>query len=434
MVPIHERTRRVVCRWLFVVLCALPTAVVLSWCVVRLWPGTLAAERAWLRSITGMQVSLARVTHPRPGATLLHDLELHDPETLECVVRCRYLEAVSGDKKVIAKASHVELFGAQAEQVWRLIERHLRGNSPAPETQLYLSAAELTWHVPRGASQTFVDLTARVGPTTRGGHEADFRFRLAGAEDAELSSIVVERFMRQEQLCTHVELRTGGNRWPFQVLAPLFDAPGWFGAQARFDGALSLEEQNGQWSGRIIGGRLERVDLDSLVRQRFPHGLSGLADITIRDAVVSHGRLVKIDGTFDCRGGAIARSLVESGRQHMKFQGAAVMPASATNLPFEQLAFTFVLDSRGLQMLGGCEGPPGALLMGDDAPLWQQGPEPLQSVAAFIRTLVPASEVLVPATDASDWLIHALPVPPIVAARPRDGTAPPPRVHIKPVP
>ncbi|MBL8827946.1 MAG: hypothetical protein JNM18_13295 [Planctomycetaceae bacterium] len=427
MTRLHERTRRQVCRWAFIALCLVPTSVVLGWSVVRQLPGHVAAEAESLRALTGLHAKLGGLSHPLPGQLLYEDVELADPETGATVLRARVVEITQQAHKLLVQASQVELTGDGTADVWQLLERHLRRGTVRPTAQIYLSTNELTWHGPAG-SQTLSDFTGRIGPTTQG-IEADLKFRLAGHELVDLAALRIERKLNDSVPSTHVQFNTGGGRFPARVLAPLIEAESWLGKQAQFDGYLSFEERGGRWTGDLQG-HLVGLDLDTLVSQHFTHTLSGSADLTIRKAIVADNHLVEADGSLRCGRGMIGRSLWTAGIEHLGMRTTAAPAASVTTTPFKQLACSFVLSRRGLQLFGECENAPGTVLTADTGVLWQQPSYDAQPVASLIRTLVPQSEVQVPASHESQWLIDVLPVPQVVQ-RMKPGTVPTPHLKLK---
>jgi hypothetical protein len=411
----------------FVALCLIPTTMVLGWSVVRQLPGHTAAEAETLRELTGLRATLGRLSHPLPGQLLYEDVELADPETGATVLRARVVEITQQANKTLVQASQVELTGEGTAEIWQLLERHLRRGTVRPTAQIYLSTNELTWHGPAG-SQTLSDFTGRIGPTTQG-IEADLKFRLAGQELVDLATLRIERKLTDSLPSTHVQFNTGGGRFPARVLAPLIKAESWLGTQAQFDGYLSFEEREGRWTGDLQG-HLIALDLDTLVSQHFPHTLSGSADLTIRKAIVADNHLVEANGSLRCGAGMIGRSLWTAGIEHLGMRTTAAPVASATTTPFKQLACSFVLSRRGLQLFGECENTPGTVLLADAGVLWQQPSYDAQPVASLIRTLVPQSEVQVPASHESQWLIDVLPVPQVVPPQ-KPGEVKTPHLKLK---
>ena len=429
MARMHERTRRFICRAAFLLLCVAPTAIIAPWSIARSLPSHAAAETLQLRELLGLDVTVGRVTHPLPGVILFENVEVADPETGEFVAHLRSVEITHSGTKTLVEASQVELSGNGAEHFWSLVDRRLRRGMSSPESQVYFSASELTWH---GAEtlQTFTDFGGRLGPTKEG-VEVDLKFRLAGQQLVDLASLRIERKLRDGRPSTHAQFNTGGGRFSARLLEMLAADCKWFGPDAEFEGYLSLEEREGSWTGDLQG-RLAHVDLDTLVSERFPHTLSGQAEVTIRKAIIKDSRLVEADGSIRAGPGMVSRSLLVAGVEHLGMQAQATLDSSATTTTLSQLAATFVLTQRGLQILGECTSAPGVVMTGPDGVLWRQPSYEAQPVTQLIRTLAPPSELQVSASDESRWLINALPVPQIV--QPRASLARPPQVHLKVVP
>ena len=154
MFQLHDKTRRRICVALFMGLCVFPTVVIGAWCVSRQLPGYTAAEALRLESQLGLDVNLAQFSHPTPGVALYRGLELVDPESGRTVARCRMLEATWGETSdsqgnsqpvLILTASQPEIEGESFDQLSRLVDRLLRGNTTAADVSIRFSAAEVTF-------------------------------------------------------------------------------------------------------------------------------------------------------------------------------------------------------------------------------------------------------------------------------------------------
>lgn len=256
------------------------------------------------------------------------------------------------------------------------------------------------------------------------------RFRLPGQESAEETSLRLERRRHEDRVATHVELHTGGAALGVDAFRPLCDAQDWFGPAAQLSGHVALDEQDGRWSGKLVG-LLSAVDLDQLISARFPHALSGRAQIVVREAVVVDNRLVQLDAAMSCGGGTISRSLLEAARDHLQLELAAPLSPTATMIPFTELGLSLVADGRGLHVEGTCAStPPGAWLVGATGVIGATSRVEWRPMTQLIRTLVPANEVQVPASAETDTLIRVLPIPALVAPHTPPGDAPTPQVHL----
>ena len=94
---------------------------------------------------------------------------------------------------------------------------------------------------------------------------------------------------------------------------------------------------------------------------------------------------------------------------------------------YEELSADFEIDASGLSLAGRCS-TPGAIMVDRSGTLLGNPASQPQPVVALLRTLVPANEVQVPATDQTDRLMRLLPVPPIELP---EGEATPPTARLR---
>ena len=95
MFPLHDRTRRIICRALFLLGGVLPIGLVAAWCLLVRSPMEVSAVRGRLETALGLNVKLEKVSYPRPDCTLLQGIELSDPETGQTVAAARLVEISS---------------------------------------------------------------------------------------------------------------------------------------------------------------------------------------------------------------------------------------------------------------------------------------------------------------------------------------------------
>ena len=87
MFPLHDRTRRWICRGGFLLGGVLPLAAVIGYSAVIRTAIYKGSVRAALKAELGVDVRFDKVSYPRPGVTLLSGLELLDPQTEESLLR-----------------------------------------------------------------------------------------------------------------------------------------------------------------------------------------------------------------------------------------------------------------------------------------------------------------------------------------------------------
>jgi len=360
MFRFHDTTRRRICIAAFFVLCLVPTAGISAWCLWRQMPARTAGEAQRLTRTLGLDVSLDRLAHPRPGIVVYEEFGLSDPETGQVVLRCPALKtgwketaAGQGGPKtaLVLSASKPQIQAATLDHLGRLLDRILRRQIDCPPCDVWLSAgeAELRTDVD---SHALEDLQGSI-ESHASGSRAQAVFRLAGVDGKEPIAIRIERDRRTVPPSTRVELSTGGSAVPCRLLALGWNAWQLWGPQSRFRGSLWARQTTDGWDGEMAGELIE-VDLGNLLADDALEGCTATAHVTIHSARFHHGRLQEASGTVVAGRGAIDRRLID--RLADRLQLVQVVKPSGTGdvVPYEQLAFAFLLDSRGLQLRGQC--------------------------------------------------------------------------------
>ena len=438
MFQLYDRTRRQICIAAFFAFCVAPTVIVLACGVWRHLPWQVDREAERLSRQLGQKVSLEGVRHLRPGVVLYEGLELSDPETGQTVLRCRLLETNwerptgqegSCEASLTLIASQPEIEAAQLDQFWQLVRRVLTRRAGCPRIDVRLTAGELTIRAGE-SSQTLTGVQGRIR-TLASGTRAEVDFRLAGVEMPEPARIRVNRNCQIDPPATGFELHTGGVALPCSLLATGLPGLERLGSRSDFCGHVAANETPQGWNGQLAG-RLTNVDLDRLVTGRFPHKLSGMADVTITKARIEHGRLEELAGSLAAGPGVISRSLLDASVSRLGLAAGNGEPEVPGYLvPYEQLAVAFLIDSEGLRLAAQSpQGSSRAILTGRYGPLLGEPASGPQPVVALLAMLVPLSEVQVPATRQTDWLMRHLPVPDVVPPPTADTAIPQARVSL----
>jgi hypothetical protein len=269
------------------------------------------------------------------------------------------------------------------------------------------TATELTWRTATEA-QTLVNVEALAGPSD-GGQQLLVNFGLPGTSVEHPASLRFSRKTESGAPTTSIELDTGAVVLPCSLLVPLADAAAALGSQARLSGRLKLRHTAEGWEG-VVTGDVSEADLDTLVSSRFPHLLSGSAELRIHRAELSRGRVDRGHVTIIAGPGQVSRSLVVAAG---RFLGLGVvesqLPADSMLL-FDRLACDAALDETGLTIKGRTTERPGAVLWKDDRIYWREPTATNQPAANLLRALVPISELQVPAASQTADLMRWLPL------------------------
>jgi len=392
---------------LFLAVGALPIAATLVWAAVL---RTDAYRTSWQQGLSaglGLRVTLGDVRHPQPGVVLLEDLRGYDPETDSLVVECRAVEAETFADGRHIRAEQPTIYADRGTKLLGSLERRLRRETPEAETSVTFAAGELTWRTATD-SQTLVDVRALAGPVD-GAEQLLVNFRLPGTDAEHPASLRITRHIDGPAPTTSVELDAGAVVLPCGLFAPLTKAAVAFGPRARFGGRLKVRHTADGWDG-VVTGDVNEADLDVLVSSRFPHLLSGTAELQIHRAELNRGRLERGQMTILAGPGQVGRSLVTAGTTHLGLGSAGDSLPADSMLLFDRLACDVTIDGGELSIRARSPDRPGAILWKGDVTYWREPPIAAQPAANLLRALVPFQELQVPAALQTAALMQWLPL------------------------
>jgi hypothetical protein len=207
-----------------------------------------------------------------------------------------------------------------------------------------------------------------------------------------------------------VHLSTGGTPLPCSLIGSYWPAALRLGSASTFDGRITATRDAGRWM-LELSGRLSDVDLERLL-EPYPHKLSGTAEISLENAIVTNGQLQAAAGRIVGGPGVISRSLIHAAQQHLGVEPSRqTMLGRASRIEYRQLNLAFKIDQAGLSLRGEFPKAPGAILVDEKVVLVRQGADDPLPVVNLLRALVPQSSVHVPATRETNPLAAFLPVP-----------------------
>ena len=430
MFQLYDRTRRRITLALFLVLCVAPTLAVSAWCFSRRLPAHVRSEARCLGWQLGMKVSLEDVHYPRPGMVRYEGLVLYDPETGGRVLSCPAIEArwtrPSRPLLVLTALEPAEVEAAALGEVGRLVGRVLARRAGWPDANLQLKAHEVRVRSEAGPL-VLVELDGRVstavtqeasGRPAISETAAELDFRPSDAGPGEKAAIRVTRVRilsppaGEPDPVTEVVLDTGSTPLPCSLLAGSVEGLALVGPKSRFLGSVRAVQRSEGWSYRLQG-RFSAVDLGRLFADRFPpHRLSGLAQVTVKQALLADGRLQEFRGEVHARDGTVTRTLIESAARSLGLT-SGLRAGDPAQFRYDQLAAELALDARGLQVRGllddraaiVCD-QEGAILSGTR---YQAVPVP-----TLVRALVPNADPAAGGSSAGEMLARRLPIPAIL--------------------
>lgn len=413
MFQLDDSFRRLVCRALFVVCCALPTVAVASWAVALRLPGHVEAVEERLSRELGAAVQLGELVNCRPGTTRWQQVELSDLELHRSLASLATIELDRHAEPATLTIDGARLTREGVTWLWELAADVLRRSSVAQSGTLHVIVRQAL-------------LVDGEQPTPLGDLVGQFEFhpagsqltlRFAGDERSPTDGLFV-RLVRNRQTSpatSGVELRTGATPLPCSWLAWWLDELDVVGSGASFHGQLWAVGNDTQWEIELTG-QLLGVDLDRLITQRYPHRLHGLADVALERARWKDGRMLAAAGVIEAQSGTASRSLILAASDGLRWRvRRSLREGEPTDLiPFQRLSIGFALDEAGLLTEGRCGGSLDGILAQDELGPLLAHPEPGAErvpAANLIRTLAPSQEPGVPANRQAQALWQLLPAP-----------------------
>ncbi len=431
----HETSRRFCCRAGFLLGCFLPTLVVVSWISYQRTSWYREREReAWRAALVrhlGVDVALDAVTHPEPLVTRLENVLLTDPETGRQLASAKRVELGKEDGGWVAFLGDAEVPYAQLARFQEIAQPLLwrRAGYGAPVWQVVIGSLQLT-----GGPAAHTMLDVRMFGDGASGPQVRVDFRLAGVEMREPARLVLTRRPEGDRPMTDWEFETGPRALPASALSTVFPPLRELGEDCQISGRCAFRQRADGWDGEAQA-RFAQIDLDRAVTRRFPHKLSGIADVAISRLRWRGGRVVEAAGSIESGGGVVGHSLLAAAASDSTLQWAVPAPVLDSAQPYwkyRQLSMAFELSAQGLQLTGHCDGAePGTIIAAADGPLAREGAQPWLSAVAVVRWLAPQNEIQVPASLATEGLLRALPLPPMVGGETAVASPPRPRLRLK---
>jgi hypothetical protein len=421
----HERTRRIICRTMFLLLGVLPTAAVVAWAASFNREANVVEVRERLETATGLKVSFDACRFTRPGCFLLENIAIIDPHTEQAIFQSRLLEISVIDNQRVLSASQPTVEAVGLQKLWPALENAMRRRDSESFTTR-LEAAELTMRWP-GGMQTFVRCGLTI-ETNEKGVSAIGDCRFAHGTQPQICKLQLDRQILAGQPATSFHFETDDGKLDCGLLIAALGRENQLGAKSSFSGMIDATETPNGWN-LGLAGSMSEIDLQSVVSDQFPQQLRGIAEVSGLKAEFQNGRLESAKGELRAGPSYVGGSLLAAAHDRLGMQTIISPSQLAIAIPYETLALSFAIDSKGLTIKGRCgDRPSGDVIWNaKNEPLMHEssgGPIP---VVALVQMLVPDSQIQVPATRQTDWLLRLLPLPDVLPNNPQ--TAPQARIR-----
>ena len=413
----HQRSCRRFCRTVFVTMCVLPTAVVLTWAVTQHLPGTHTASERRLSLQLGLRATAERVTRPRYGIVRWHGLTLADPETGQRLLTFPQIESAATAEGLVLHASQATIDVDRAERLWPLVSGLLR-QTDAPTVRLSVRDFLLVYD---GREHLVHDVQARVQPLANGA-QAHLCFRAdEDDEDSDSTRLSAVRNRQTTPPSTLFELRTGETALPCSLLAVLWPTTNlWpttrhFGSESKFRGFVWATRQDHEWDGELAG-ELTDVDLGHLLSPILPGQISATARLSVERARIGGGRLMEATGRLSAGPATISREFFARATAALRLVSALsednLSEQSRSQRSVDQLALSFTIGPDGLSLRGTCaDAPDHTVVVSHGRPALFTAQQHRLSVAALVQLLAPSATLLGPMSAEVQRLARILPLP-----------------------
>jgi hypothetical protein len=423
MFQLYDQTRRRICIALFFILCVAPTALVIAWCIERHLPGYVRQETDRLQRQLGVRAELERFWQPKPGRTVYEGLRIRDAETGRDILQCRRLEATeNGDNRPLTlSVAGLEVRPEQWEQAWQVLDRVLGCRAGWSSLDVELQADQAVLRAadePRSLDRVMARL--RILPEVS---ELKLEFRVPGVEMPEPAWFRIVRNRQTAPPETGFEWNTGAAAIPCSLLPVALKFTEMLGPQSWLRGSGWANRTAEGWVG-VASGQLLQVDLDKLVTGRFPHVLSGTAQIRIADLQFHRGCIQKFHGLVEAGPGMMSRSLVDAAIDRLGLNGPSQPALPQSLVPYDQFAVEFLLDVQGLQLLGRCTQERNAILTTPYGPVVAASTRAVP-ISTLLHILAPGTHSQVPAVSQVEPLLRHLPFPAATPPQPATAVASP---------
>lgn len=429
----HNPTRVLLCRLGVVVGCLLPTATVGGWIVHRTSSQFAAAQKVeWERELTsrlGLTMTIGDVEYPSPGIARLTDVQWLDPETRSPVAQAGVLTIGELKSGYVVEASQLVVEARQLELVARQLDgRVLRAplvrEGEDAEFSILVLPSEIVIHQ-NGRYQSLAQFEGRL-QATQERVQWTSQFQLPGAAaGAEPLRLNVTRNRGSGLPETVWQMSTASQAWPCAFCSDALPLLQRLGSDCTFTGEFDFTQAAAGFSGEM-SGTFADIDLDTLVTERFPHQLGGLARAEIARATFSGGQLTELTGALQSQNGTISHSLLAAAEEHLQVElgGGNASIAPGQLVAYRQLAIGFALSERSLVLSGAADPTqPGVLLANAAGPLLIAPQQHSAPAVGLLRTLLPESGHQVPATRQTSALVNLLPVPDLAPTLTADRAA-----------
>jgi hypothetical protein len=371
----------------------------------RLLPGQGADGIARVGERLGARITWSRHTSPQPGLTRLTGVRLAEEESGRTLAEIPTLEIFHREQRLTLVADRIDVKSGDLDYLWQALERMLR--LPGAEPIRFAADEVVVQDFDGPLTLTQVDLSLDASAAAS---QASLLFRLPNDSSSGPLGLQVVRSRETTPASLHWRLVTGEARLPCRLASLMSPSIARCGRGSTFSGSMWARRTPVGWEGSLAG-KLEQVDLSTLLEPPFPYAATGAARIEIEQAQFQNGHLLSATARVDVGPGAIQSQLLLAAASELGFVPARAM-ATDTVVPFHELALVCQITSAGLIVRGACDGAiSGNVVVDTHGPLLVEPSQSVLPLAGLVRMLTPTNSHTLPTTAETEYLTRLLPLP-----------------------
>ena len=346
-----DHQKRIICRAFFVLLCVVPTVIVIKWLFT---PPTTTQWEERIKGNLGLVTNVESVETPLPQETILGAVHILGKENDVAVD----LGSVTVANTEQARQIVVQKFDVNDISLAHVLRRVHREVSDPPYPvrpyQVFFGQVQIRSENLNGDQlvQELHGASIQILPTEQS-LELTLKFKLSMADDAPVTQITyIRRLHTQPQEIWAVNSPQA--ELPVWMLAEIIPELKCMGSSATFNGTIQLEKYEHQWNG-IAAGWLKSVDLFHLVWLPFDQWVFGQADIRIDSCNIRESKIVSMEGDFTSQRGEVGMMLLHSLSKHLNM-GKPHPDLAPYKVRYKQARFDFQIENDQFHLRGDSGG------------------------------------------------------------------------------
>jgi len=381
----HEKKARLFCRIILLVCCIAPTVAIAGWTGFYRLTGHVAQYDRVASKLLGARVAIARVDYPTPLVTVLHDIQVNDPETRQLLLQVDQLTLRRGYGKLSLDASTVTLQAERLTRLWQLLDRDLFRWSEERRNPISLAVKEIQLNDGTDFVHTIHNTEGHIKQNASG-LELVVKLPVEGVETEAPPQLRVTREKRSGQVITVLDMHTG-TRLPARLFAWRYPVLGVLGDDCIVQAVLRADLTENGWAGKFEA-LFSQIDLARLTESYSDTSMSGTVNLHFEKLQFAPDQ-VSFSGTIvSTEPGQIDTKLLGKFRDRL---GMQVSPnyLREQRVAYQQLQARFTFDKEGLSISGDCpSAPQGVAINGSNG--WIAGSSTGQvPIDSLVRKSVP---------------------------------------------